>query len=478
MLCISHHFPSATYDTTLGFPGEGPPAWDGISFRQHAAGILRGDLMGKDLPSSLINVETTNDQIHELLVEKCHLGNREKPVAARFQDHPEFLRDLLGKDCIATKVATTGAVFDFNERPTQKSRPAMKNLSTEGEKFFLQEVDRLAVQCNAIERAPDHDGHLPLDLPTALSYELNRFPQGPWPEETNVPVLRKSEWHQYHKKQMQIMKARRGQGLPFRDFEAAGFTVPKPNSKLRLCMDERLLNEHVDKQKFKLEGIQSATELIQPGDHAIILDLEDCYLQVGLAPAQRKYFRFHDPLHRRWQWKTLCFGAGPCPRIVTKILRPLIQVLRSLGIRSMMYIDDLLILDQDRLKCARAAWVVFELLQQNGMGLKIKLSKSNFRPLQVFIFLGLIFNTIRMNITAPVKRICACVDIAKRLLKLAARPPKSGHTSHPVKTRDLARFNGQAVSLHRAMRPAKRRLLYIQQFLANAGGRNEATWMR
>ena len=84
------------------------------------------------------------------------------------------------------------------------------------------------------------------------------------------------------------MKARRGQGLPFRDFEAAGFTVPKPNNKLRLCMDERLLNEHVDKQKFKLEGIQSATELIQPGDHAIILDLEDCYVQVGLAPAQRK----------------------------------------------------------------------------------------------------------------------------------------------------------------------------------------------
>ena len=102
-------------------------------------------------------------------------------------------------------------------------------------------------------------------------------------------------------KEMKEMNRRTQDGLPYRDFESAGFTVPKPNHKLRLCMDERQLNENVTKQKFKLEGVQNATELIQPGDWGVLLDLEDCYLQIGLHPAQRKYFRFRDPNGNRWQ---------------------------------------------------------------------------------------------------------------------------------------------------------------------------------
>ena len=405
--------------------------------------------------------------IHEQLFRHCDKGNGDVPVSSRFQSNPRFLREVLGKESIATKVAEVGAIFDFTEKPTQMSRPPQKNLTSEGQQFFLKEVDRLHHVCEAIEQVPDHDGDLPLIWAQAKRYELQPFPSGPWPEEAKVPVMNIEGLRDYHREQLRLMKRRRSLGRPFRDFESSGFTVPKPNMKLRLCMDERALNEHVEKQRFKMEGIQAATEIIQPGDHAILMDLEDCYIQVGIAPAHRKYFRFRDPKQRRWQWKTLCFGAGPCPRIVTKILRPLIQVLRSLGIRALMYIDDLLILEQDRLKCARAAWVACELLQILGVGLKIKLDKSNFKPLQVFTFLGLIFNSLKMELTAPIKRINAVVDIARRLEKLAARPPKPGHTSFPVKTRDLARFNGQAVSLMRAIRPAKRRLLFIQQSLAN-----------
>jgi hypothetical protein len=357
-------------------------------------------------------------------------GNQDAPVAARFQSNPNFLREVLGKVCISTKVADAGAIFDFTERPSQLARPPLKNLNKEGQEFFLQEVDRLHYECGAIERAQEHDGDLPLHWESAKRYELHPFPKGPWPEESRVPVLTNTieVVRDYHRRQLKLMKRRRARGLPFRDFEAAGFTVPKPNQKLRLCMDERALNEHVEKQRFKLEGIQAATELIQPGDHAILLDLEDCYIQVGISPAHRKYFRFRDPRNRRWQWKTLCFGAGPCPRIVTKILRPLIQVLRALGVRCIMYIDDLLILEQDRLKCARASLVACELLQRNGVGLKIKLMKSNFRPMQLFTFLGLIFDSLQMRLTAPIKRINAVVDIARRIEKLAARSPKAGHT--------------------------------------------------
>ena len=353
-----------SFDPTLGFPGEGPFPGGGTSFLHRASSILQGDSKVRGLPQHLLWGFPSDEQIHGTLVAHCVLGNRDHiPVASRFQTNSRFVATMATEASIATKVALQGAVFDFDTRPVQSKRPRPINLPAQGKQFFLQEVQRLHEVCGAIERAPDHDGDLPLDSRRAEPYELREFPMGPWPTETQVPALKKSEWHKYNQKQVRIMQKRVSKGLPFRDFEAAGFTVPKPGGKLRLCMDERGLNDNVTKQHFKLEGVQQACELVQPGDWAIILDLEDCYLQVGLSPPQRKYFRFRDPLSRRWQWKTLCFGAGPCPRIVTKIMKPLVQRLRALGIRCVTHLDDLITLDQDRLRCARAAWVALELLQ-------------------------------------------------------------------------------------------------------------------
>jgi len=137
-------------------------------------------------------------------------------------------------------------------------------------------------------------------------------------------------------------------------------------------------------------------------------------------------------------------------------------------------------LDQDRLRCARALWVILNLLQKDGVGLKIKMNKSNFRPMRTFTFLGLMFDTAQMRVTAPLKRLIACHDTAKRLVMTALKTPGKGHTTYPVKTRDLARFVGQAVSLQRAIRPAKRRLLFIQQSMAHGikrGGWNGLTFL-
>ena len=60
-----------------------------------------------------------------------------------------------------------------------------------------------------------------------------------------------------------------------------------------------------------------------------------------------------------------------------------------------------------------------------------------------------------MQCSIPDKRIIAIQRTAKRLLRASAVSPT-------VTTRDLGRFVGQVVSTTRAVRPAKRRLLYIQ----------------
>ena len=94
------------------------------------------------------------------------------------------------------------------------------------------------------------------------------------------------------------------------------------------------------------------------------MDLKDCYLALGLYPSQRKYCSFRCPTTDiRYQWITVAFGISEAPRICTKILRPLTGILKLLGVRCLIYIDDLLITDQCPLRASRAMSLAIQLLQ-------------------------------------------------------------------------------------------------------------------
>jgi hypothetical protein len=64
----------------------------------------------------------------------------------------------------------------------------------------------------------------------------------------------------------------------------------------------------------------------------------------------------------RYQWRAVSFGTSEAQKICTKILRPLIGTLKSLGIRCLIYIDDLLLLDQDAVRLAKSMAIAMELL--------------------------------------------------------------------------------------------------------------------
>jgi hypothetical protein len=153
------------------------------------------------------------------------------------------------------------------------------------------------------------------------------------------------------------------------------------------------------------------------------------------------------------------------PRLCTKLLRPLLGLLKQLGIRCMLYINDLLLLHQDRIQLARGMAVAVSLLQKE-VGLNIKTSKCIFAPLQRFQCLGFLWDTIAMATFVPIKRLAATQRQAGRLL---------GNTTPPqaVKVRDLARFVGQATAMFRGLRGARRYLLFIQQELGHAVRRRD-----
>ena len=73
------------------------------------------------------------------------------------------------------------------------------------------------------------------------------------------------------------------------------------------------------------------------------LELKDAYFTVPVWKGHQKYLRF--------LWKeTLCnfaclpFGLASAPGTFTKIMKPVVATFRNLGIRLIIYLDDLLIL--------------------------------------------------------------------------------------------------------------------------------------
>ena len=421
---------------------------------------LHGGSTAKDLCPGLMT-GSSDEEIHLALLSMVESGNSDRSIAGRMQSHPESVERLLGADSVATGVAWNGSAYNFTQRPYQYKRPRPVSLSAESKKAASAEVDRLRFVCGAVETAPSHDGDKCLLSSTVGSWERSDLRVGPWPRERRVPVLSSdAEVRAYDLLQVQEERRRLESHRPHRDFESTVFTVPKSDGGHRLCTDYRRLNEFQKKRPFKMEGVQSVADLIQPGDYGMLVDLKDAYLTMGLHPAQRKYCRFRSPKDgARLQWRTVSFGMSEAPRMCTKLLKPIIGLLKGIGIRCLIYIDDLLVLDQDRDRLARAMAIAMNLLQDQ-IGLQIKVSKCSFHPSRTFKCLGLIWDTCSMTVSIPPSRLKAAQKVAKRLIKTAE--------TSPVPTRDLARFCGQITSMTRGIRGAKRYLLFIQQALGHA----------
>ena len=79
----------------------------------------------------------------------------------------------------------------------------------------------------------------------------------------------------------------------------------KGTSKLRLCLDLRLLNRFLEPPRFKLEGLQVVCSLLAKGDWTCSIDLRNAYWHVPLSRRIKRFFQF------RWLGKTYQFDVLP-----------------------------------------------------------------------------------------------------------------------------------------------------------------------
>ena len=183
-----------------------------------------------------------------------------------------------------------------------------------------------------------------------------------------------------------IVKCRRTKGQVVSPF----FTVTKPDGSQRFIINLKRLNKYIVAPHFKMEDLRTATRLISPGDYIATIDLQDAYFAVPVHRTSQKYltFKFQNNYFR---FTCLPFGLCTSPYIFTKILKPVLKLLRSRGFMSVAYLDDLLCIANTFEECVINVSETINLLQ--SLGFIINFKKSNLTPSRNSKYLGFILDT-------------------------------------------------------------------------------------
>ena len=240
------------------------------------------------------------------------------------------------------------------------------------------------------------------------------------------------------------------------------FIVPKKDGGMRPIVNLKSLNSFVETVHFKMEGIQMVKDILRPGDWMTKVDLKDAYFMIPIATNQRRLLRF------QWQGTTyqfncLPFGLSSAPWVFTKTTRPIVGILRTLGLRMIIYIDDILIM-ADTLHTAKEHTAALIYLLEN-LGFIINFPKSLLEPTREIEFLGFTLNSMSMEIKVPGNKIKQIRLEAKKLQDTEA-----------CKALALSRLLGKLNHVSQAIPPAP--LFYrnlqscLQTALATKGGKD------
>ncbi|CAG9128656.1 unnamed protein product [Plutella xylostella] len=147
-----------------------------------------------------------------------------------------------------------------------------------------------------------------------------------------------------------------------------------------------------------MEDHRTAAKLVPKAGFMSNIDLKEAYLLVPMAKEHRKYLRFEFN-ENFFEFTALPYGLSVAPRVFTKLMKEVVNHLRTKGYRSVVYLDDLLCIGDTYVECSDNVSRTLELLK--CLGFVINHDKSNLEPRQVCKFLGFIYNSIDMSLSLP-----------------------------------------------------------------------------
>lgn len=210
------------------------------------------------------------------------------------------------------------------------------------------------------------------------------------------------------------------------------FLIPKPNGKMRFILNLKSLNKFINTNHFKLEDLRTLIKIISKNSYLCTVDLKDAYFLIKINKDDRKFLRFQF-MDSIYEFNVLPFGLNTAPYVFTKIMKPVIKLLRTCGYLSTIYLDDICLIGSDYQACYRNLNITRRLL--NSLGFIINNEKSSFIPSQTCKFLGFIIDTKHFHVSLPQEKI---KRIKSEIIKLS--------TLKRCKIRTFASFVGLLVS--------------------------------
>ena len=112
-----------------------------------------------------------------------------------------------------------------------------------------------------------------------------------------------------------------------REFVSSIFLRLKKNGvDYRMILNLKELNTFIVYRHFKMDSLKTVTDLITQGCYMASVDIKDAYYTVPIATDQQFLkFRWRDKLY---QYTCLPNGLASAPRIFTKLLKPVFNIMR------------------------------------------------------------------------------------------------------------------------------------------------------
>ena len=198
-------------------------------------------------------------------------------------------------------------------------------------------------------------------------------------------------------------------------FVSTFFAVPKSTvGKWRSILNLKYFNRRVKGYKFRMEGFKIVRDWIQPGFFMVTLDLKDQFWSVPVHETMFRFLRFFWN-GQLFQWKVLPMGLKCSPRVVKKLLQPVMAFLRSsFGIMISIYMDDMILQGKTPEEVFLHAQITALVLL--CLGWEVSWSKSTFVPNQVSKHLGFIIDSRRMVASCPedkIQKIVAAASVVR-----------------------------------------------------------------
>lgn len=210
------------------------------------------------------------------------------------------------------------------------------------------------------------------------------------------------------------------------------FLADKPNGGKRFILNLKNLNDSVECSHFKMDDLRTAIKLTHKNVYMSKIDLKDAYFVVPIHNDHQKFLTFQVE-GQLYQFTCLPFGLCTAPLCFTKLMKPVISHLRTIGISLVNYLDDILIFGESYESCLIHTNTTANLLIL--LGFVINESKSTVIPTTCITFLGFLIDSVNLKIKLPNEKKNNIIRLASHYLN-----------QKKCKIRDLAKFIGILVA--------------------------------